>query len=105
IPLVTRRLADSAGPIVAVSDWLTLVPDQIARFTPRPLHVLGTDGFGRSDTRESLRRFFEVDAAHLVVAVLSALAAEGSAGTDEVAAAIAEHGLDVDRAHPGSPDS
>ena len=67
--MVTRKLTDSEGPIVAVSDWLTLVPDQIARWTPRPFHVLGTDGFGRSDTRESLRSFFEVDAGHLVVAV------------------------------------
>ena len=77
VPLVTRKLADSDGPIVAVTDFMTLVPDQIARFTPRSLHVLGTDGFGRSDTREALRRFFEVDAAHIVVAVLSALLGVG----------------------------
>ncbi len=105
VPLVTRKLTDSDGPIVAVSDWMTLVPDQIARWTPRPLHVLGTDGFGRSDTREALRRFFEVDAAHLVVAVLAALAADGSADRTEVAAAIEAYGIDPQRADPADPDT
>ena len=103
--MVTRKLLDSEGPIVAVSDWMTLVPEQIARWTPRAMHVLGTDGFGRSDTREALRRFFEVDAAHLVVAVLSALAEDGLATTDEVKAAIEQYGIDPNRpdpAHPGT---
>jgi pyruvate dehydrogenase E1 component len=105
MPLVTRRLADSEGPIVAVSDWMTLVPDQIARWTPRPLHVLGTDGFGRSDTREALRRFFEVDAAHLVVAVLSALAEDGLVSREDVVAAISRYGIDPDRPDPSHPDA
>ncbi len=105
VPLVTRRLTDSDGPIVAVSDWMTLVPDQIARWTPRPLHVLGTDGFGRSDTREALRRFFEVDAAHLVVAVLSALAEDGRLSSADVRAAISHYGIDPDRPNPAHPDA
>ena len=105
VPLVTRKLSDSDGPIVAVTDYMTLVPDQIARFTPRPLHVLGTDGFGRSDTREALRRFFEVDADHIVVAVLSALVASGEAGPDEVAAAMERYGIDAERDDPGHPDT
>ncbi|MXZ96769.1 MAG: pyruvate dehydrogenase (acetyl-transferring), homodimeric type [Acidimicrobiaceae bacterium] len=105
VPLVTRRLSDSDGPIVAVTDFMTLVPDQIARFTPRPLHVLGTDGFGRSDTREALRRFFEVDGVHIVLAVLSALMESGEASADEVAAAIDRYGIDVDRDDPGHPDT
>ncbi len=104
-PVVTHKLSDSEGPIVAVSDWMTLVPDQVARWTPRPLHVLGTDGFGRSDTREALRRFFEVDAAHLVVATLAALADEGAATPEEVAAAITQYGIDPGRPDPAHPDT
>ncbi len=72
-PRVTRLLGEGAGPVVAVSDFMKIVPEQVARFVPRPFVPLGTDGFGRSDTREALRRFFEVDAAHVVVATLSAL--------------------------------
>ena len=105
VPLVTRRLSDSDGPIVAVTDFMTLVPDQIARFTPRPLHVLGTDGFGRSDTREALRRFFEVDAAHIVLAVLSALMESGEVSAGEVSAAMDRYGIESDRDHPGHPDT
>ena len=102
---VTRRLSDSEGPIVAVSDWMTLVPDQIARWTPRPLHVLGTDGFGRSDTREALRRFFEIDAGNIVVAVLSAMLEEGTATREEVSSAIATAGIDPYRPDPAHPDT
>ena len=105
VPLVTRKLSDSDGPIVAVTDFMTMVPDQIARFTPRPLHVLGTDGFGRSDTREALRRFFEVDAASIAVAVLSALMACGQAEPEEVAAAMERYGIDAERDDPGHPDT
>ena len=105
VPLVTQKLADSDGPIVAVTDYMTLVPDQIARFTPRTLHVLGTDGFGRSDTREALRRFFEVDAAHIVIAVLSALMSTGEATPDEIAFAMQRYGIEADRDDPGHPDT
>ena len=105
MPLVTRKLTDSDGPIVAVTDFMTLVPDQIARFTPRPLHVLGTDGFGRSDTREALRRFFEVDSVHIVLAVLSALMESGQASPDEVSAAMDRYGIEADRDDPGHPDT
>ena len=67
-------LRDSEGPIVAVTDFMKSVPDQIARFVPRPFTSLGTDGFGFSDTRSALRRHFEVDAPSVVVAVLHGLA-------------------------------
>ena len=77
VPLVTQQLSTSNGPIVAVTDFMRAVPDQIARWSPRSWRSLGTDGFGRSDTREALRRFFETDAEHVVVAVLTALADEG----------------------------
>jgi pyruvate dehydrogenase E1 component len=95
-PLVTNRLRSSQGPIVAVSDFMRMVPDQVARWSPRRWFSLGTDGFGRSDTREALRRYFETDAAHLVVAVLSELAADGAVPTSSVADAIARHGIQPD---------
>ena len=69
---------------------------------PRPFTPLGTDGFGRSDTREALRRHFEVDAAHLVVAVLDGLVAEGRLGPDAVRKAIARYGIDVTAGDPWS---
>ena len=72
------------------------VPDQVSRWVPRDWTTLGTDGFGRSDTRAELRRFFETDAAHVSVAVLAELAAEGSAGRGAPADAIVRHGLDPD---------
>jgi pyruvate dehydrogenase E1 component len=86
---------------VAVTDFMKIVPEQVARFLPgRTFVPLGTDGMGRSDTRESLRRYFEVDAGHVVVGVLSALAAEGKASADEVQAAIARHGIDPEADDP-----
>ena len=103
VPIVTSLLADAPGPIVAVSDFMKAVPDQIARFIPggaSRFHVLGTDGYGRSDTRAALRRHFETDAAHIVVAVLHALAAEGKVSPDVVAKAIAAAGINADAPDP-----
>ena len=78
------------------------VPDQISRFVPegRSFVPLGTDGFGRSDTREALRRFFETDAASVEVAALSALASAGEIEPEVVAKAIRHHGLDADTPDP-----
>ncbi len=76
------------------------VPDQVARFVDRPYVSLGTDGFGRSDAREALRSYFEVDAANLVVAVLQQLALVGSIKSSVVSEAIAEFGIDADGAAP-----
>ncbi len=100
-PLVAQLLSESSGPIVAVTDFMKAVPEQITRFVPgRTFLPLGTDGMGRSDTREALRRHFEVDAGHVVVGVLSALAAEGQANADEVRSAIARHGIDPEAIDP-----
>ncbi len=103
-PFVTEALAtgqgDPGGPVVAVSDYVRAVPDQISRWVRRPFTSLGTDGFGRSDTRAALRRFFEVDAAHVVVAALSALAQTGEAKADEVADAISRYGIDPSTCDP-----
>ncbi len=99
-PLVTRKLAGAPGPVVAVTDFMRTVPDQIARWVPRRWTSLGTDGFGHSDTRERLRRFFETDAAHIVVTVLDELCAEGKVGADIVADAINRFGIDADAPPP-----
>jgi pyruvate dehydrogenase E1 component len=100
-PLVSRLLAEAPGPIVAVTDFMKIVPEQVARFVhDRPFLPLGTDGFGRSDTREALRRHFEVDAPHVVVAVLHALAEQGEVKTEAVVEAINRYGLEPDAPNP-----
>jgi pyruvate dehydrogenase E1 component len=96
VPRVTTLLQHSQGPVVAVSDSMRMVPDQIARWVPRRWLSLGTDGFGRSDTREALRRYFETDAGHLAVAVLSQLCEEGAVPASAVTEAIARHGIQPD---------
>jgi len=95
---VTSLLDSSQGPIVAVTDYMRAVPDQIAPFVPRSFTTLGTDGYGRSDTREALRSFFEVDADHIVIAVLSAMAREGTIDTSTVTEAIERYGIDPNSA-------
>ncbi len=100
VPFVTRSLAEVGGPVVAVTDYMKMVPDQVARWVPGTFVPLGTDGYGRSDTREALRRFFEVDAGHVVVAVLGALAAEGKVPAAQVADAIARYQIDPELADP-----
>jgi pyruvate dehydrogenase E1 component len=99
-PYVTEALESAPGPIVAVTDFMKAVPDQIARWAPSHFIPLGTDGYGRSDTREALRRHFETDAAHLVVAVIDGLRATGEAKAKEVDAAIERYGLDSDAPDP-----
>ncbi len=88
------------GPVIAASDFMKAVPDQIARWAGQPFLPLGTDGFGRSDTREALRRHFEVDAEHITVAALHTLAQCEQYSPADVAAAIREHGIDPERADP-----
>jgi len=102
VPFVTEALSDSTGPVVAVTDFMRSVPDQVARWVPRPFTSLGTDGFGRSDTREVLRRHFEVDAAHVTLAVLEGLAAQGDVPTSTVVDAIGRYGIDVTAPDPWS---
>jgi len=99
LPYVTTCLAAGQGPVVATSDWMKAVPDQVARWIPGHYTVLGTDGYGLSDTRAALRRHFETDAEHVVVAALAALAREGTVPTATVTRAMAEFGID-----PEAPD-
>ncbi len=100
VPRVTQLLSDGPGPVVAVTDFMRAVPDQISRWVPHRWLSLGTDGYGRSDTREHLRRFFETDAAHVTVGVLSQLALDGRVEPHVVADAIGRFGIDPDVASP-----
>jgi len=99
-PFVRSLLENEKGAFLAVSDNMKIVPDQIAPWVPGGLTTLGTDGFGRSDTRERLRRFFEVDAECTVVATLHALAARGEVETRVVSKAIKDLGVDPEKAFP-----
>ena len=100
IPMVTELLGNAPGVIVAVTDYMRAVPDQIARWVPRSFTSLGTDGYGRSDTRAALRGFFETDAGHVVVATLAALAHEGRIGPRLVEDAIARYDINPDVGDP-----
>jgi len=100
VPYVTRLLADEPWPVVAASDYMKAVPDQIARFVPGGMISLGTDGFGRSDTRAALRRFFEVDAAAIAVAALHQLARRGEVAPTVVQEAIAALNVDPEQPEP-----
>jgi len=100
VPHVTARLADTQGPVVAATDYMRAFAQQIREFVPRRYVVLGTDGFGRSDTREKLRRFFEVDRWYITVAALKALADDGTLPAAKVAEAIAKYGIDAAKAAP-----
>ncbi len=94
VPYVTQLLDGTEGPVVAASDFMKAVPDMVGRWIPRDYVVLGTDGFGRSDTREALRRFFEVDAEHIAVAALSALERSRRVPAEVVLGAMKEFGID-----------
>ena len=93
-------LAGETGPFIAVSDNMKMVPDQIAPWVPGGLTTLGTDGYGRSDTRPALRRFFEVDAECTVIATLHALAQRGQLDRSIVAQAIQDLGVDPEKNFP-----
>ena len=100
VPKISALAAEIDGPVIAVSDNMAILPDQIARWLPNGLLSLGTDGFGRSDTRAALRRHFEVDAEHVVVASLGRLSALGHLSSDAVADAIARYGIDATAVDP-----
>jgi pyruvate dehydrogenase E1 component len=99
-PYVTQLLEGRAGPAIAATDYVRTFADQIRAFVPQRYTVLGTDGFGRSDTRANLRRFFEVDRYHIAQAAISALAAEGKMNAKDVARAIKTFGIDPEKADP-----
>jgi pyruvate dehydrogenase E1 component len=99
-PYITTKLAESAGPVVAVSDWMRAVPDQISRWVPGDYTSLGTDGFGLSDTRHALRRHFHVDAESVAVATLRQLAMRGEVAPSVPAEAAKKYAIDDVTAAP-----
>jgi pyruvate dehydrogenase E1 component len=102
VPYVTEQLAGTAGPIVATTDYMRMFAEQIRAYMPkgRNYKVLGTDGFGRSDSRAKLREFFEVNRYYVTVAALKALAEDGVISTSVVAQAIAKYGIDPNKPNP-----
>jgi pyruvate dehydrogenase E1 component len=99
-PYILTALGDAAGPIVAATDFMKAVPDQLAPWLRERLLSLGTDGFGRSDNREHLRRHFEVSAEAIAAATLSRLAREGKFDAARAEKAFAELGIDAERGDP-----
>ena len=97
---VTTLLKDQSGPVIAASDYMKNYANQIRKWVPASYHVLGTDGFGRSDSRQKLRHFFEVDRNWIVVATLGALAEDGVIPAKDVTAAIQKFGLDINKPNP-----
>jgi pyruvate dehydrogenase E1 component len=100
VPYLRQCLDPTDGPIVAATDYLKAVPDMVARWIDRPYTVLGTDGFGRSDTREALRTHFEVNPQHIAYASLYSLCLDGKSSPDELKRAIADLGIDPERVNP-----
>jgi len=93
-PYVTDKLADATGPVLAVTDYMRAVPDQIAPWVPGDWHSLGTDGFGFADTRPAARRYFHVDAESIVVGALQALAQRGEVKPEQVQEAVDRYRID-----------
>jgi pyruvate dehydrogenase E1 component len=100
VPFVTEMLKDSAGVLVAASDYLKTLPNMISKWMPRRLASLGTDGFGRSEGRASLREFFEVDSRFITLATLHELATDGKIEKSAVDKAIKELGINADKPNP-----
>ncbi|HKU86118.1 MAG TPA: pyruvate dehydrogenase (acetyl-transferring), homodimeric type, partial [Casimicrobiaceae bacterium] len=97
---VEQSLSETSGPVVAATDYMRTFAEQIRAYVPRRYVVLGTDGFGRSDTREKLRHFFEVDRTYVTVAALKALADEGAIPATKVAEALKKYGIDPAKPAP-----
>ncbi len=100
VPYVTRTLSEANGPVIAATDYMKNFVEQIRGFVPQPLHVLGTDGFGRSDSRARLRRHFEVDANHIAATAVYALFQEGKVEADVVRQAYRKYEIDPGKVNP-----
>ena len=97
---ITQCLEGQPGPVIATSDYMKNYSDQIRTWVPASYRVLGTDGFGRSDSRQKLRYFFEVDRYFVVIAALKSLQNEGTIKADVVADAIQRFGIDPEKPNP-----
>jgi pyruvate dehydrogenase E1 component len=100
VPYVTQALKDAPGVLVAASDYVKALPDSIDKWLPRPLTTLGTDGFGRSESRASLREFFEVDYRYVIIATLHALAKDGTIEMSVVQQALKTHNINPEKPNP-----
>ena len=100
VPYVTQMLHDAPGVLIAASDYVKALPDSIDRWLPRPLTALGTDGFGRSESRAALREFFEVDYRYVIVATLAALARDKKIDASVVAEAMKAHDVNPEKVNP-----
>ena len=100
VPYVQEVLGEQQGPFVAATDYMRIVADQIRQWVPGSFHVLGTDGYGRSDSRAALRGFFEVDYRYVVLATLKLLADEGQLDRATVMSAIETFGIDPEKPNP-----
>ncbi len=100
VPYVAQVLGSEGGPVVVATDWMKTLPDLIAPWAPQPYITLGTDGYGRSDTREALRAHFEIDPPHIAAAALAGLVRSGAYDAKAAAAAIRELGVDPESADP-----
>ncbi len=100
VPYVSTILPHEGGPIIAATDWMKALPDMVARWLPPHYTALGTDGFGRSDTRENLRTLFEIDPDHIAAATMVGLARCGAIPAAKAAKAVKELGIDPDKTDP-----
>ncbi len=100
VPYITQQLKDINGPVIASSDYIRTVSNQVRQYVPATYTVLGTDGFGRSDTRKNLRRHFEVNSHYVVLATLKTLADEGTIAASKVSDAIKKYGIDSNKPNP-----
>src|SRR5262249_5319075 len=100
VPFVTQQLAEAQGVLVAATDYLKTLPNMIAKWVPRRLAALGTDGFGRSEGRASLRDFFEEDAKVIALATLHELLLDGKIERSVLEKAIKELGIDAEKSNP-----
>lgn len=100
VPYITSCLQNTVGPVIAATDYIKQYADQVRAFVPKTYVVLGTDGFGRSDSRQQLRRFFEVDRYYVAVAALKALADEGAITKEVVVKAMQQYHINPDKPNP-----
>ena len=100
IPVITNHLAERSGPVIAATDYIRVYAEQVRGYIPHSYKVLGTDGFGRSDTRVKLREFFEVNRHYVAIATLKALADDGKISNEQVSQAIKKYGVDPDKPNP-----
>jgi pyruvate dehydrogenase E1 component len=100
VPYVSKILPHEGGPIIAATDWMKALPDMVSRWLPPHYVALGTDGFGRSDTRENLRSLFEIDPPHIAAATMVGLVRCGALPADRGATAVRELGIDPDKTDP-----